>query len=92
MKNLHEARPAFFRACFQTKDRESIQSQTSTPNFMLDCCVPSSYLSNISKGETIVVGWSETGMCAGIMEMAAKDFTSQCAFNFQKACEKAPGT
>jgi hypothetical protein len=26
------------------------------------------------------------------MEMAAKDFTSQCAFNFQKACEKAPGT
>ncbi len=42
--------------------------------------------------ETIVIGWWETGICARIMEMAAKDFTSHCAFNFQKACEKAPGT
>jgi hypothetical protein len=39
-EELTEAWPAVFCVCFQTKDRESIQSQTSTPDFMLDCCIP----------------------------------------------------
>jgi hypothetical protein len=45
----------------------------------------------IFPGETIVVGWSETDMCARIVEMAAKDFTSHGAFNFKKHAKRLQG-